>query len=135
MIQDILEAKLTATGLFTPGLNLFRGTMPGHIEVGVFTREPLTGIPVDAAMPNYYRGTMQVITRHTDPIQGRALAIKAQNALKVMRLETYPASAERGRAHLTLFWPKTLPVRFPRLEGNGYEWSQHFDAVFGFEES
>jgi hypothetical protein len=49
--------------------------------------------------------------------------------------EVHDATAERGRAHISLFYPKSLPIRFPRLEGNGLEWSQHFDAAFGFEPS
>lgn len=132
MIYDILEQKLMTSG-FVPGVSLFRHNMPGPVEIGVLIREPLSGIKVDHETPNYYRGRLQVITRHVDPVLGRQMAHLVQDTLKVDSLESYSASAERGKAHITYFWPDTLPVQFPRLEGNGYEWSQHFLAAFGFK--
>lgn len=134
MIYDILEQKLIDAGLGIAGQTLFRNTMPGDCKTGIFIREPLSGIPIDASMMKWYRARLQVITRHFDPVEGRALALAADQALRVQSIEIYPASAERGRAHITLFMPETLPIQFPRLDGGGYECSQHFTAAFGMED-
>jgi hypothetical protein len=133
MIYDILEDKLTRAG-FTPGETLFRHYMPAECQVGVMIRAPLSGIAVNPYITGWHRAELQLITRHHDPVEGMKMALAAGRVLRVESHEAYPASEERGQAHLTLFLPQTLPVQFPRLEGNGYEFSQHFDTAFGFTE-
>lgn len=132
MIYDMLEERLIAAG-FEPGITLFRETLPADVSVGAFLRIPLSGVPVDGEMRNWYRCRMQLITRHTDVVAGYELAVKAGQAVTILTRIDAPASAERGAAHITQFIPQTLPVRFPALEGNAYEWSQYFSASFAFE--
>lgn len=131
MIYDILEEKLTSAG-FTPGENLFRNFMPADVEVGVMTRSPLTGININPTIPGWYRTKIQIITRHRDVVAGLDMATKVAKVLNVEFIETHPATAERGEAHISLFYPDTLPIQFPQLDGNGYEISQHFTTAFGF---
>jgi hypothetical protein len=133
VIFDILEDKLIRAG-FTAGENLFRSYMPAEAAIGVMIRTPLTGVPIDQCIPGWYRARMQVVTRHIDPVEGMNMANGVARVLRMQGLEIYPASAERGRAHLTLFEPDSLPVQFPQLDSNGYELSQQFNAAFGFEE-
>lgn len=142
MIFDVLEAKLVGADLAQIGSNfgvvsdkpnLFRMFMPSETTIGIMTRMPLSGIPVDPYMPNRYKGRMQIIVRHVDPVEGSVLAAAISKVLDVRSPENYPASSERGIAHITHFIPQTLPIQFPRLDGGGIEWSQHFDAVFSFD--
>lgn len=132
MIYDILEAKLAAAG-FVPGVSLFRSYMPPEAIIGVMTRAPLSGIEIDPFIKGWYKVDFQVITRHKDSVLGDIQAALVQKTLFVESPEFYPASAERGKAQIAIFQPKTLPIFFPSLVGNGYEWSQHFNATFGFE--
>lgn len=132
MIYDILEQKLTADG-FVEGETLFRNHMPAECVVGVMSRAPISGIPINPNIPNYYKGRMQIIIRHKDPIAGHQMAGRVQKLLTVEAREHYPASEERGETHLDLFRPETIPIFFPRLDGNGFEWSQHFETVFGMK--
>lgn len=133
MIFDILETKLISGG-FEPGVSLFRNYMPADISVGVMTRVPLQGLPIDPYIPDYYKGEIQVIVRHNDRTAGDAMALRVQRLLALTGgNESYPATAERGAVHLDLFQPLTLPIAFPRLSGNGFEWSQHFKCVFGMK--
>ena len=134
MIFDILEQKLVNAGLGVAGVSLFRNYMPPECSVGLMFRAPLIGIKINPHITGWYRTELQLITRHTDPVLGNLLALDAARILKVESLEIYPLSAERGRAQITLFYAETLPIQFPRLEGNGYEWSQHFCAAFGFKD-
>lgn len=133
MIYDILEKKLADSGLVVPGTSLFRSTMPHDVSIGVMIRTPLTGITIDPHIEGWHKTQMQVICRHTDPVEGAKFAQQVTKILLVDKPEFYEASDERGPAHINVFYPVTLPIQFPRLEGNGLEFSQHFQAVFGFK--
>jgi hypothetical protein len=135
MIFDIMEKKITDAGLGEAGVSLFRSFMPSECTIGVMTRVPLEGLPVDPHMLTRYKGRMQIITRHTDPVLGAKLASGVAKALTVWSLEYHSPSSERGKATISLFIPETLPIQFPRLEGDGIEWSQHFKTVFAFDEA
>lgn len=133
MIYDILEEKIRASILLVPGESLFRNYMPPEVTIGAMVRVPLDGIPVDHYMPNYYRGKMQVITRHINPVDGDFMANSISKLLRVEYPESYIASVERGAAIISIFLPLTLPIRFPSLAGNGFEWSQTFTCTFSFD--
>ena len=131
MIHDILEQKLQAHG-FIPGSTLFRNYMPATTSIGVMTRVPLQGLPINENIPDYYKGQMQVVVRHKDPDAGAHMADQVQRILtQITAREVYPATADRGEVHLDVFFPETVPISFPRMSGNGYEWSQHFRCAFG----
>jgi hypothetical protein len=131
VIYDILEAKLIAQG-FTAGETLWRNYMPADVTIGVLIKAPLSGVPIDPYITGWHRTGMQVVTRHIDPVEGMKMALAAGRILHVVGYEAYPASEERGQAHINLFQARHLPIQFPRLEGNGYEFSQNFEAAFGF---
>lgn len=133
MIYDILEEKLKRSFLLVPGETLFRNYMPPEVTIGAMTKVPLEGISVDDCIDNYYRGEMQVITRHLNPVDGDKLANDIARVLRVKSSEFHDPSEERGRAEIKIFHPRTLPIRFPRLEGNGFEWSQTFFTIFSFD--
>jgi hypothetical protein len=133
VIYDILEKKLADSGLVTPGQSLFRGFMPGDCQIGVMIRAPLSGIEIDPFIEGWHKTHLQVITRHTDPVEGDKMANEVSRILFVEKPEFYEASAERGPAHINLFYPISLPIQYPRLEGNSLEFSQHFQAAFGFK--
>jgi hypothetical protein len=133
MIFDILEKKLEDAGIGIPGETIFRGFLPSEVEIGVMSRVPLDGIPIDHYIPDRYTGKIQIISRHKDPVLGSAMAEAISKALTVQSTERHEANEERGYAEITQFLPETLPIQFPRLEGDGIEWSQHFKAVFSFD--
>lgn len=133
MIYDILEKKLIDAGLAVPGKSLFRNTMPHDVTIGVMIRVPLTGVTIDPHIEGWHKTQMQVICRHIDPVDGAKFSADVCKALIVESPEVYEANEERGQAHLSLFYPATLPIQYPRLEGNGLEFSQHFNAAFGFK--
>lgn len=133
MIYDILEEKLRRSFLLIPGESLFRQYMPPECNIGAMTKVPLSGITTDPYIENYYRGQIQVITRHTSPTEGDMLANRISRELIVRVAERHDPTDERGEAEIKFFFPVTLPIRFPRLEGNGYEWSQVFSTHFSFK--
>lgn len=132
MIYDILEDKLSTIG-FEIGNTLFRNVFPGDVSIGIMIRTPLGGVKIDPGIPGWYRPDMQIVTRHIDPYDGYNMALQVQKVLTFQGSQSYPKSIDRGPAKLTLFFPETLPIQFPRLEGNGIEWSQMFNTAFCFE--
>lgn len=135
MIFDILEEKLRTKLQLVDGESLFRQYMPAECKIGVMTRIPLSGIPKDPNIKDWYRGSIQIITRHISPTAGAILANRVESALEIYTSETFPPSAERGEAGISVMHPRTLPILFPQLSGNGYEWSQHFDVAFYFKKA
>lgn len=132
MIFDALEHRLEQSGLLVPGETLFRHFMPGEISVGAFMRAPLDGIKINPSMPNWYTGEIQVITRHTDPVVGEDLASRIGDVLTIRALTQFPMLTGYQDAHVTKAQPLTLPIRFPRLQGNGLEFLQTFFVAFGY---
>ena len=136
MIWDILEKKLIDAPLSVAavyGKTLFRHTMPASISIGMMLKNPLTGIEVDPYLPGFYKPTLQLIVRHTDPEQGDILADEVVKALEIDEFEDYPQFERRGRTRIHVFYPKMLPIQFPRLDGNGYEWSLNFTTAFAIQ--
>jgi hypothetical protein len=126
MIWDIIEQKLEAAGLATDGKDLFWDNFPAEVAKGVMLKTPLQGIDIDWHMPGYYKTKLQLIVRHPSPVEGEAFATAVMNCLIVQAPEHYEPTPTRGRAQLNLLLPAQLPIKFPRLEGNGLEWSLNF---------
>lgn len=69
-----------------------------------------------------------MIVRYADPVQGAELANQFTKALLIKTPEVHTVAGKR--IQISLVCPKTLPIQFPRLEGNGLEFSINFKAVF-----
>lgn len=136
MIWDILEKKLMDAALLVPaipGQTLFRHTMPADATKGVMFKNPLSGIPVDPYLPGFHKPSLQAIVRHVDPEEGDLLSQQVIDALQVDEPEDYPETDKRGRVRIHVFYPNTLPIQFPRLTGNGFEWSLNFTTAFAIQ--
>jgi len=133
MIFDVIEDRLIASGDFTPGKDLFRNFMGADCQIGVLIRGPLTGISIDPTIDGWHKGRIQIIVRHTDPVLGQQLMKKVTKLVTFEGDKVFPANDERGELRLLLFFPETLPIQFPRLEGNAIEWSVHFKTVFSVD--
>lgn len=134
MIWDILEKKLIDAGLAEAGKTLFRQTMRAETPVGVMMRAPLSGIPVDPYLPGFYKPNLQVIVRHHDPVLGEKLANAVVKTLTIEAPEDHEATEEHGRVRIQVFYPRTLPIQFPRLDGNTIEWSINFVTAFSIQD-
>ena len=136
MIWDILEQKLINASLevpAVPGSTLFRHTMPGSAAKGVMFKNPLAGIAVDPYLPGFYKPTLQAIVRHVDPELGDIMSDQVVKALQVDEPEDFPENDRRGRVRIHVFYPASLPIQFPRLDGNGFEWSLNFTTAFAVQ--
>jgi hypothetical protein len=135
MIWDIIRDKLEGAGLATRGQSLFIHAFPPDVNVGVGLFEPLGGIICDPHIPNFYKPELRVIVRHNKVREGRALAEQVMRTLTVRGEELYPANADRGEAELKVFYPKSLPIQFPALDGKTFEWSLNFRTAFSLQSS
>lgn len=134
MIWDIIEQKLVNGGYGQVAVNIFREHMPGDVKIGFMLKSPLSGIPVDPYLPGFHKTPLQVIVRHTDPAVGEVVANNVMKLLSTEAAKSYPATSERGALILHRLMPDRLPIRFPRLEGNGFEWSLNFRAVYAIHQ-
>lgn len=130
MIWDILVKKIEDAGLGQQGQSLFVGTIPDSVTSAIMIKPPLSGVRVDPNLPDYFKPSIQLIVRDGDVSAGDAKAQALLDCLTISGEESYPATAERGGVQLKLFFPDTLPIRYPRLDGNSYEWSLNFNTAF-----
>lgn len=132
MIWDIVRKKLEDAGIGQSGVDMFEESFPATVNKGIMLRSPLTGIVIDPHIPGFHKPLMQVILRDTDIAAGKVKAKQILDVLTVTEIKDYPATADRMAVRLSVFYPKTLPIQYPRLDGNSVEWSMNFITAFGF---
>ena len=128
MNLDAITARMVALGLGEPGKTIFQNSMPADCMAGIMLRTPLTGIPIDHELPNYYRGSLQMIVRSHQHASGEALAKQLLEGFKLYNTELLDQDGRGVRIKFML--PQTLPIVYRRSDGNGIEWSINFDVVY-----
>lgn len=120
-IETIAQVLQTA-GIGTIGTDLFYHTMP-DVEEGVLLRLPLNGVRVDPELPLFFRTKLQVILRTLTFAEIDARAQEIIDTL-VMQRRQFPGLWIN---YIRLY---TLPITFPRSEGNTLETSINFDCCY-----
>jgi hypothetical protein len=133
MIWDILADKIQAAGLASIGEDLYLNTFPAETRIGIMLRSPLTGVKIDPYIPGFYKPSLQVIVRHSDPVEGDRLANRLLDVLTITAPEIHDETEDRGQVKISVFYPRELPIQFPRLDGNGIEWSINFVTAFSIQ--
>lgn len=111
-------------GLGQSGKTLFKHQMPAECERGILLRFPLEGVKYDMELPGYHDFDLEVIVRAKEISDGEMFAEQVVDVLKTNRRRTFNNLATGLPELLVNFMaPRTLPIGFPRLEGNGREWS------------
>lgn len=128
MRYDLIVAYLQAQGLGTAGVDVFAHRMPAHVKSGILIRGPLDGIKHDHYIPGYFKAPIQVIYRHFDQVTGDTKAKQISAALTLHNCQFSDAGVPA--MHVQQMLPNTLPIHYPRLEGEGIEWSLNFDTVY-----
>jgi len=136
MRLDLLAAKLAEDladlgQTVVAGESLFIDAMSAETERGVLLRIPLTGIAFDHYIPNYYpRAKIQVIVRAPTEDVGKPLADAVVKALTTHMPRDYEDEDDDVVMRINQMLPDTLPIRYPRSEGNLIEWSINFYVNF-----
>jgi hypothetical protein len=123
-----IVSKIENLGLGVQGETLFVYQMPATCAKGILLKLPLIGTPIDHELPNYYRGTMQIIVRSPVQSEGDALAKSIMTALTLHGV-TLLDGAGKGMS-IKRMLPATLPIVYRRSDGNGIEWSLNFELVY-----
>lgn len=124
-IKTVAEYLASQTDLVFEGPNkdLFIYSMPETVRRGVLLGEEYAGTPIDHELPKYFRTGFQVVIRHEDPVKGRELADEVSDVLTF-----------RGKLIGTLnvrhILPRHQPLVYPVSQGDLFEWSINFDAVY-----
>lgn len=126
---DLLNDLLAAEGLGTPGVDLFEFEMGPECRAGVLIKLPLDGVPIDHELPGYFRCQVQVIVRAQRHETGDALSKKVQAAL-TFNGRDFSAADGTPAMRVNFLRPRTLPIVYPRSDGNGKEWSINLDCSY-----
>lgn len=119
---------LEDAGLGTAGKDIFLFELPADVPEGILIRLPLTGVKVHHEIPGYHTTEIQVIVRSQKQSVGHAKADRVMAALtSYHRIVTDPETGEEIEVKQML--PETLPIRYPRSDGNGIEWSINFKTA------
>lgn len=119
-----LASLIDAEGIATSGVDLYVNTLPADITAGVMLRDPLMGHEIDEGLRGFFSSEFQMIVRDADIDAGHARAEKIAQALTV---------ANVGNAEVWISWcrPMTLPISYPRSDGDDIEISIRFRLGFG----
>jgi hypothetical protein len=129
MRLDLLAQVLADASLGAIGTSIFVYRMNADCKQGIMLREPLIGVPVDPNLPNYFKHNVQVIVRAPDQATGDALAKNAMKALTFYNRMFFDGD-NNLQMQVNHLFPKILPVVYPRLDGQGIEWSVDMDANY-----
>lgn len=128
MILDVMTQLIEDAGLAVAGRDLFHMSMPATLDDGIIVKTPLAGIAIDNEAPGFFRTNLQAIVRARDYEIGRALAAKVRKALVVEHERVFTTS--EGDLRVQWIHSISLPIEYPRQEGNQYEFSLNFRAVY-----
>jgi hypothetical protein len=129
MKLEILAKVLEDAGIGTIGETIFVHRMDAETNVGILLRNPLDGTPVDPNLPGYYRSKLQAIVRHTTQQAGDELTGRVGKALKMFNRRFTGPGGELVMKINHIF-PSQLPITYPRLPGQGIEWSLNFTTSY-----
>jgi len=131
MRLDLLANHLASQRVGIVGKTIFAHYMPAECKEGVLLKLPISGIEHDPYMPGYYKTTLQAIVRGQSETRGEKLSDQVVKALVHELTKDYfdqPGSKFAMRINYLL--QEKLPIRYPRLDGNGIEWSLNFMSSF-----
>jgi hypothetical protein len=126
---DLLADILADAGIGAPGQDIYEEEMPADVRAGVLIKLPLQGVPIDHELPGYFRGAVQVIVRAQKVDTGDRLAKQVMDALTLSE-RTFLDAQGNEVMHVNYLRPRTLPIVYPRSDGNGKEWSINLDASY-----
>lgn len=120
---DVLTTLLTNAGVTT----VYQHYMPPEIKSGVLLRQPLEGVDHDHYLPGYFRAKVQAIVREQTHAAGETIANLVERTLTIKQRTTYKNESDEVVMVVNHLLPKTRPIRYPRSDGNGIEWSINFE--------
>lgn len=129
MRYDLIAKVIQDAGFGTMGTDIFIHRMDEVCLEGILIRGPLDGIPTDDNLPDYYRGSMQVIIRSSNQVTGDDIA---RRLAPVIEMERRVFTAPDGSLEMDvkqIFLTK-LPIIYLRSVGRSIEWSLNFKTYY-----
>lgn len=128
MNLTILSKKLQDAGLGVQGENLFLYELPGTVAEGIVIKSPLDGIKIDHELKGFFKAPIQIIVRASNHANGEQLSNKIAELLSTEQADVW----SNGSISILINYCRleSLPIRYPRSDGNGIEWSLNFDFCY-----
>jgi len=131
MRSDLIAKLLQDNGAGKIGSTIFLHFMPVECKKGVLIKEPLAGMQTNNELPGFYKTRFQIIVRAPTQTEGDALVKIIQKAILMKQERSFYEPGSNAFAMKVLHClPDSLPIRFPRLEGNEIEWSLNYQISF-----
>lgn len=122
MRLDLLAQVLADANIGTIGTDIFVYRMDADCKQGIMLRAPLDGVPVDVNLPEYYKHSLQIVVRAADQLTGDDL-MKRTIAALTMYKRIFNDTDGNLLMQVNHLVARTLPRVYPRLDGQGIEWS------------
>lgn len=119
-----LATRLEDANVGKKAKTIFLHMMPAECKLGVLIRPPLTGVPIDWELRDYYKTDFQLIARSHDYEDGFNKMNAAVEAL------TIHMDTQVGDMFVRYLRPCHKPVAFPLSDGNFVEFSVRMEICY-----
>jgi hypothetical protein len=126
----MLAAFLADNGIGRVGQSIFAHSMPAECDEGVLIKLPLDGIDINQYIPGYYQTEIDVIVRAKTHEKGEALANTLMTLLHLYDTNFVDPRTKYVVMRIKQMLPMNLPIRYPRSDGNGIEFSLTFHTTY-----
>jgi hypothetical protein len=129
MRYDLIAKVIQDAGFGTMGTDIFIHRMDAECVAGIMIRGPLDGIPTDDNLPDYYRGTLQIIIRNADQVAGDDIARRLAPVIEMQR-RVFTDTDGSVLIDVKQIYLTKLPIIYMRSVGRSIEWSLNFKTYY-----
>ena len=129
MRYDLIAKVIQDAGFGTMGTDIFIHRMDEVCLNGILIRGPLDGIPTDDNLPDYYRGSLQIVIRNVDQLTGDDIARRLRPVLEMER-EVFLDTSGNVLMDVKQIFLTKLPIVYLRSVGHAIEWSLNFKTYY-----
>lgn len=130
VLCERIAKKIEIAGLGEISKTIFVESMPAEIKRGILVKMSLAGSKIDHELPGLYRPKIQIIVRAQSHADGENLATAILNLLQSKQDTIWNDASNNPLFLMKQFLPYTMPIIYPRSDGNGLEVSVNFDLCY-----
>ena len=130
MNYELIAKKIEAAGLGQIGKSIFIDSMPAEVKRGILIKSPIAGVKIDHELPGWYKPRLQIIVRSQTHLDGSTLSNAISNLFMTKQETIWRDDSNNPVFLIKHILPESLPIVYPRSDGNGLEFSINFDFCY-----
>ena len=130
MKLEYFSKDLADNGFGVLGETIFLYSMPPECRKGIMLNTDRSGVKYDWNLPHFFKCYLQVIDRAQNHADGELLAKQVSDYLQSSSERIYINTLGQPEMIVKFLLPQNLPIRYPRLDGNGIEWSINLETAY-----